>query len=236
MLAEVVRDLISAMGSPSLRQVEMTCHISKSVLSALVNGKQKRPSKHVLEILHAHAAEHTEQRDLLPLEELEKLRLEVTGYSSQARRRCVACPAAVSASPSSGVEPAKEHVENAMQHLRTTEAPSVLPVPQPRGDRQHTETEAVAWPGFHGLAAHIEAGRTHDAAIILRYAGHTAAPQETAAAMVSCESSGLEEAVGDLLKYAVRRSDRDVMSIASSLLEQHCYALAGALLDLALSA
>ncbi|MFD1833145.1 hypothetical protein ACFSJS_26375 [Streptomyces desertarenae] len=194
------------------------------MLSALINGRRKRPSERVLKDLHRQAVQHAERQGLptpIPLDELEKLRKAVMEYSARPARLCASCPAA-------GPGPA-------IRHVQSTVTSAVLPVPLTEGDRQHSGTDAPVWSGLDGLAAHIGEGRAQDAVVILRYAGGAAAPQETAAALASCQSHGLEEAARDLLKYAAERVDRDVMSITKSLLDWQRPTLAVDLLGLALS-
>ncbi|MFC7305304.1 hypothetical protein ACFQVC_13855 [Streptomyces monticola] len=97
---------------------------------------------------------------------------------------------------------------------------NVLPVPLGEGDRQHQEShsEAAFWPAVDDLASHIAAGRYEAVAVILDHAATMADPGETARAMISCRTRGLDEAVEHLLRNASYRDAREIMAIARSLI------------------
>lgn len=77
----------------------------------------------------------------------------------------------------------------------------------------------MSWPPVTTLAGYLNAGDLEGAAGMIRYAGKEADPGESADAIASCRDSGLDDATDDMLNYASRRHDRDILRIAKSLIE-----------------
>ena len=204
------------------------CNISRSALSALLNGKTKRPDLNILKRLY-ELAEGEAGAEAMPLsfEDLKGLREAVIIESSRGRHLCSArgdgqgqCSTASAAG------------EQVRPNLRQA-APTALPVLPVAGDRQ--VPVLAQWTGIRDLHARLAAGQDADAAGVLRYTGLSAVAVETAAAIATCSRAGLGEAADALIVYAARRSERDVMEIARALIGYSLSADASELLGFALA-
>jgi hypothetical protein len=96
-------------------------------------------------------------------------------------------------------------------------AATSAPVPRPEGDRRHAELPAVEWTGLPDLVMRLETGRPEDVAGLVRHTGRAAAPDQTAAALVACEATGLEEIVTGLVEQAAIRPDGDAIRVMQNL-------------------
>ncbi len=102
-------------------------------------------------------------------------------------------------------------------------ADTSVPVPLQDGDRHHaelpdTELPDIEWPGLSGLMMRLETGRAEDVAGLVRHTGRTAVPAQTAAALVACGETGLEEIVTELIEQVAVRPDGEVIEVMRSLL------------------
>ncbi|MGW0930050.1 hypothetical protein [Streptomyces sp. NPDC002644] len=107
----------------------------------------------------------------------------------------------------------------------------VVPVPLLEGDRHHVGPPAVEWPGLSDLLKRLATGRAEDVAGLVRHTGLTAAPDQTAAALAACESTGLEEIVTGLVQQAVFRPDKDLIIILQNLHTLGRHRLVGRILE-----
>ncbi|MFJ1844676.1 MULTISPECIES: hypothetical protein [unclassified Streptomyces] len=239
-LAEAVRDLcatinISLTGiSRELDQRGTKPHVSRSVLSDLINGKRKRPKSQPLKALHDLACERASNQGI-PIrswDDLEKLRRSVVEHTPASVAPCAHCPATISLPvPTGQEEPPFERPA-----ASGVEARDVLPVPLGQGDRQHVQGAGAPWPDLDDVSTRLAAGDLAGAAGILRHIGLEATLDEAALAIASSQHHGLVEATELLLQYASQRKDREVIGLARKLLDRDQQLPAGILLGLALDA
>ncbi|MEU2516410.1 hypothetical protein [Streptomyces syringium] len=93
----------------------------------------------------------------------------------------------------------------------------IAPVPPQRGDRQCHRAAEVSWPGLHEVAAHFDAGRSHDGVSLVRHLVPTMPVQELCSAIAACRSIGLGGAADTMLKAAALRDTRAVLRLVSML-------------------
>ncbi|MEV4691973.1 hypothetical protein AB0K27_12750 [Micromonospora echinospora] len=204
------------------------CNVSRSALSALLNGKTKRPDLNILKRLYALAEEKVEAAAMpLSFEDLKQLR-EAVIEGSRGWRPCSACRDGQGQCSTASADDEQVRLD-----IRQPAPIATLPVLPLAGDRQ--VPVLAQWTGIRDLHARLAAGQDADAAGVLRYTGLSAVADETAAAIAICSREGLGEAADALIVYAARRSERDVMEIARALIGYSLPADASELLGFALA-
>ncbi|MEU1129707.1 hypothetical protein ABZ383_07555 [Streptomyces sp. NPDC005900] len=194
-LAQTLRELTEITGMSlerlhqALRDRGLRYDVSRSSLSGLINARTQRPKQAVIRAMYELAAESAKTSgSVLPMgwEELEALRIRVCARPA---RLCVECRKPVAG--------------------RGTGAVPALPVPASEGDRQYGADE---WLPMPALLEHIHAGRTEDAAGILRFIGALSDAPEVALAVRACRAAGLCEEAEGVLYYAQMQRGREQLA------------------------
>ncbi|MFI6168074.1 hypothetical protein ACIBCN_14930 [Nocardia sp. NPDC051052] len=129
----------------------------------------------------------------------------------------------------------RRRVESEPAETGRVVSPGVAPVPRPEEDRRNSATVGVQWDAADDLAAYAAVGNREGAIGVIRHVGATAAPVETANAVIACRDMGLIEETEAIISYAGNRSERDVLYILRYLQQHNRRVDADALLDRALA-
>ncbi|MCX4093960.1 hypothetical protein [Nocardia sp. alder85J] len=248
-LAEALRGLIDLTGLSQRAIIEAlgrrnisggNAHLSRSVLSDLVNGLRVRaPREAPLRALYDFVRDTVgAERMTLSWEELSKLCNELSPLASSPRRRrsagmCVG-PATAADHVSSEAGPASPGTHSV--EATVSVPPGVPPVRSSEGDRRNEEAWDLVWPPAADLRDYISSGNFERANGLIRHISIEAAPAEAAAAVVACRDLGLLDVVDTIIGYVGRRPERDVLRIVWSLNKQDRRADADAVVERALIA
>jgi transcriptional regulator with XRE-family HTH domain len=223
-LTQAIRDCCNFLSDRgvSLRDIAKDCNVSKSTVSALINGRVQRPSQGFLKSLHKLTEKHAgDGASSAPsIEKLSHLLEAALGAASNPRA-CRSCgrpwdntsPNPLVPPLPRAAEPGSAEAEPAARPVLPTIGNATLPVPSEKGDRQGE------WKDMADLKARIKAGEIHDAAGILRHIGQDGDGAEAAAAVAACHREGLTDAAATIVAYAAHRDDEDIFIMMKVLLD-----------------
>ncbi|MFE2347722.1 hypothetical protein [Kitasatospora cineracea] len=229
-LAEAVRGLASD-ARLSFGQLAKLSYVSKSLLADLASGKRKRPmDPEALRLFHTavSAAAAAQGAQAMDWDEFRACCDALGRLPTPDPGVCGECGAKRD-SGASGRDggPAGSAVDG------RPGPQGVLPVPDPRGDRQAPAD--VFWPHMPVLKGYLDAGNLENATGLLRSIGRHVPPEETAEAIAACASAGLEDAAEMLLQQASTRESREVLRVLQELNRVEHRAESDVLLGLALA-
>ncbi|WP_045746729.1 hypothetical protein [Actinoplanes rectilineatus] len=180
----------------------------RQTITATLNGQRKVPNLAIAKGLHDMAAEHVGAEELprFPsVDELERLHELIRKGTCETCKRPWTEP---DTTPGAGEPPSA---------ALTVAAPAAqddeLPVPPAVVDRQ------LVWDGMHDLQRHLRRNRLPAAAGITLHTGRYAPPADAASAIIVSSDEGLSDVSSDLILYAARRPDAEILSVAHVLLK-----------------
>ncbi|MFJ7622805.1 hypothetical protein ACIQYZ_28830 [Rhodococcus erythropolis] len=213
--------------------------LSKSALSALINGRRKREPRHT-EPLHGlwelAVSNAKSGETVISWEELTELLAQLAPPKPDASQSDL-CPTCGGLDQRySTVSTASEESAVDVPATASTPLTSVFaPVPRQEGDRRKRQSAELPWPAAADVSKYLTAGALESANGLIRHVGIEASPTETAHAIISCRDLGLLDATATIIRYAGARDRRDVLQIIHSLNQRDRRDDADSLLNRALS-
>ena len=212
--------------------------LSKSALSALINGRRKREPRHT-EPLHGLwelAVSNVKSGEtVISWEELTELLGQLAPPKPDASQSDL-CPTCGGLDQRYSAVSTASEVTAPLPATASTPSTSVIaPVPHKEGDRRKRGSAKLPWPAAADISKYLTAGALESANGLIRYVGTEASPTETAHAIISCRDLGLLDATATIIGYAGTRDKRDVLQILHSLNQRDRRDDADSLLNRALS-